>query len=83
MAQHRTKEQKKRADQHRSLAGHEPQVFTYKDTGSVRKVTPVQKGPKEIDLTQYTKGDLIRTGIISIILLAILVGIFQYLRYNG
>lgn len=83
MPRQRTKEQKKRAEQHRALAAHEPQVFSYKDTGSVRKAIPLQKGPKEVDLTKYTRGDLIRTGIISIILLAILVGIFQYLRYNG
>lgn len=83
MPQHRTKEQKRRAVQHRSLGEVEPQVFSYTATGGIKKSVTVNKVLKEVNLIEYTKRDLLKTVVVSVVLCMLLVGIFQYLRYNG
>ena len=83
MPQHRTKEQKRRAVQHRSQGEGEPPVFSYTVTGQTKNPVTVSKALKEVNLIEYTKRDLLKTAVVSIILCILLVGIFQYLRYNG
>ncbi|MBP7774176.1 hypothetical protein KA078_00125 [Candidatus Woesebacteria bacterium] len=83
MPQHRTKEQKRRAVQHRSLGEAEPQVFSYTATGETKKPVTAQKVLKEVNLVEFTKRDLLKTAVVSVVLGILLVGIFQYLRYNG
>ncbi len=83
MPQHRTKEQKRHAVQHRSQGGTEPQVFSYTATRGAKKPVTVNKVLKEVNLIDYTKRDLLKTAVVSVVLCILLVGIFQYLRYNG
>lgn len=83
MPQHRTKEQKRRAVQHRSQGEVEPQVFSYKAISGSKKPATANKVLKEVNLIQYTKQDLLKTAVVSVVLCILLVGIFQYLRYNG
>ncbi len=92
MAEHRTKKQKRMATAHRVSGVAEigrpvttgPLVFSLRDqTKPVQKKTSTPSVFQDSELASYTKRDLTRTGIVSFILLAVLVGIFQYLRYNG
>ncbi len=83
MPQQRTKEQKRHAVQQRSKDGTEPQVFTYTPSSGAKKLATVSKVLKEVNLFEYTKRDLLKTAAVSVVLGILLVGIFQYLRYNG
>ncbi len=83
MAVHRTREDKMRAEQHRMQGAGSAPSFKYSHSGSVSRKNTQKPDRVEVDMGVCTRQDLTRTFIVSLILLIILVGIFQYLRYNG
>lgn len=92
MAEHRTKKQKRNARAQRVEHVREPAqpvttgplVFTLKQHAAASQKKHVSAAAfQDTEMTTYTKQDLLRTGVVSFILLTVLVGIFQYLRYNG
>ena len=97
MANKRTKEQKKKAQQHRSSITNS-QISTTENQSSVnstsnqtvafsytaqQKVNSTAARPTTtLEMPSFVSNDLKKTAVIATLLFIVLVGIYSYLRYN-